>query len=119
MDNNVTTPIKMAPCPFCGKDARESYPREGDSVCIRCVDWGNKCLGAGPYKATVEEAVLAWNTRSHDDLGALLQGATHGFALYYLHDGRWMAEQDADNGEWRRKYGNTPAEAVREALNAK
>jgi len=63
MTDKQQEPVILA-CPFCGSQSKLSYGNDGETVNVRCVNWGNNCLGAGANCRDNKDAITAWNTRT-------------------------------------------------------
>jgi hypothetical protein len=50
--------VALKACPFCGWRQAQVEAIEG-VFCVECPD----CCAAGPVEDTLENAVIAWNTR--------------------------------------------------------
>lgn len=114
-------------CPFCGSSARFSFGNDGEVVNVRCVKWGDGCMGAGPNEYHRDKARDGWNRRA-----ALRAGRGDGEAAKWLSAWKRRVEAAGDfdsvgNGTLRRfcdeaaeilaRYPQTPVHADVERLD--
>lgn len=58
--------VDLQPCPFCGDRMNSFAGMRPDAFCKGKKDFavGCDCSAIGPFRATMEEAIDAWNTRA-------------------------------------------------------